>query len=56
MEKEILLKKVKVGEKLNEIKTKCRVIRETADEIVVEAGSCSPELMEIYEGLERMDE
>lgn len=56
MEKEVLLKKVKLGEKLNEIRGKCRVIRETDDEIVVEAGSCSSELMDMYEGLERMDE
>jgi len=56
MDKEILLKKVKLGGKLDEFKGKCRVIRENDDEIVVEAGSCSVELMDMYEGLERMDE
>lgn len=56
MEKEVLLKKAKLGDKLDEVKTKCKVIRETDEEIVVEAGDCSPELMEMYEGLERMDE
>jgi len=55
MGKEVLLNKAKLGDKLDEVRAKCKVIRETDEEIIVE-GDLAPELMEMYEGLERMDE
>lgn len=57
MPKKVLLQKEKIGDDLEDLKKKHKIIRETADEIVIEVDEQAQEdLSGLYEGLERMDE